>query len=348
MRLRILVIAALVLLTGVPAPMRTAAQPPPATKPPAAADVVRYGELGFAADAGVYIAADEGFFAEQGIRLEMSRFDSAALMVAPLSAGQLDVGDGAPSAALYNAINQGLELKIVADAGQNTANGGVVMIFSLRKDSPITSPAQLKGAKISLPARGISPETDLRALLRLGNLTMNDVDITLMSFADAVTALKNGSINMAMQVEPFATRIRNSDWGKTWMVDHQVHPNHQVAVILYGPQFVKAKPDVARRFMLAYVKGTRLYNDAFFKKDAAARTRVIKALVNHTPVKDAAMWNEMTYRAISPDGQVTMRSLQEDQEYFLETRLQKARVDLGKVVDMQYSEYAVKQLGPYR
>ncbi len=342
---RIVVIVLSLFIAGVYTSGRTEAQQAPAR--PQAADVVRYGELGFAADAAVYIAADEGLFAEQGIRLEMTRFDSAALMVAPLAAGQLDVGDGAPSAGLYNAISQGLELKIVADSGQNTASGGVVMIFSLRKDSPITSPAQLKGAKINLPAKGISPETDLRALLRLGKLNMSDVEIAQMSFADAVTALRNGSITMAMQVEPFGTRIRTSDWGKTWMVDNQVHPNHQVAVILYGPQFVKSRPEIARRFMTAYVKGARLYNDAFFKKDAAARARVLKALINHTPVKDPAVWNQMTYRAISPDGRVNMASLQEDQEYFLETKLQKAKVDLTKVVDLQYVEFANKQLGPY-
>ena len=42
---------------------RADAQQAPARPP--AADVVRYGELGFAADAAVYIAADEGLFAEQ-------------------------------------------------------------------------------------------------------------------------------------------------------------------------------------------------------------------------------------------------------------------------------------------
>ena len=345
MRSRIVVIVLSLLVAVASILDRAAAQA--VSAPPQATDVVRYGELGFTADAGVYIAADEGFFAEQGIRLEMSRFDSAAMMVAPLAASQLDVGNGAPSAALYDAISQGLDLKIVADAGQNTANGGVVMIFSLHKDSPITTPAQLKGAKVSLPAKGISPETDLRALLRLGNLNMTDVEIVLMSFADAATALRNGSITMAMQVEPFGTRIRTSDWGKTWMVDNQIHPNHQVAVLLYGPQFVKSKSDVAKRFMTAYVKGARLYNDAFFKKDAAAKERVLKALINHTPVKDPAVWNQMTYRAISPDGQVNMASLQEDQEYFLESKLQKAKVDLSKVVDSQYVEFANKQLGLY-
>jgi hypothetical protein len=36
-----------------------------------------------------------------------------------------------------------------------------------------------------------------------------------------------------------------------------------VAVLAYGPKFWRERPDVARRFMVAYLRSVRFYNDAF-------------------------------------------------------------------------------------
>src|SRR5947199_7394301 len=64
--------------TSAPAAPPAAAQPGPPRK-------VRYGELKLLSDAGVYLGVDEGYFAEQGIELELVNFDSAANMLDPLA-----------------------------------------------------------------------------------------------------------------------------------------------------------------------------------------------------------------------------------------------------------------------
>src|SRR5438445_2478703 len=55
-----------------------------------AATPVRIGTLGIIADAPFYIAVDRGYFAQLGLAPTLERFDTAAQMVAPLAAGQLD------------------------------------------------------------------------------------------------------------------------------------------------------------------------------------------------------------------------------------------------------------------
>ncbi len=82
---------------------------------------LRIGQVGGLSDAAIFIADDKGFFREQGIELEMARFNSAAQMVAPLATGQLDIGGGAPSVGLFNAIARGIPVKIVADKGNMNA-----------------------------------------------------------------------------------------------------------------------------------------------------------------------------------------------------------------------------------
>jgi NitT/TauT family transport system substrate-binding protein len=52
----------------------------------------------------------------------------------------------------------------------------------------------------------------------------------------------------------------------------QVYPGQQLAVVLYAGSFVKSVPEVARKFMLAYVKAARDYNDALSDGRSSDRT----------------------------------------------------------------------------
>ncbi len=324
----------------------TSGAPSPAPSPV----TVRLGQVGGISDAAIFIAIEKNYFKEQGIEIDPSRFDSAARMVAPLGAGQLDVGGGAPSAGLYNAVARDVPLKIVADKGNmNPGHGYEAMVVrkQLWDTGAIKGPADLKRKKVAIAARDISPEVTLDTFLRTGGLSVKDVDIVTMPFADMRQALANGSIDMAMPLEPFATQIAQTGIGVIWKRDDEIVPKHQVAVILYSPDFAK-KTDVARRFMLAYLKGARYYNDAFERKDAAKRKDAIGILVKSTPVKDEALYDKMVMPGIDPDGKVNLQSLNEEQDWFLQKGSQRARVDLGKVVDNQFAAYAVRQLGPYR
>src|SRR5437868_10501482 len=97
---------------------------------------VRYGELQILGDAGIYIALDQGFFAQQGLELEMVKFDSAVNMVPSLGTGQIEAGGGATSAGLLNAISRGVQLQVVADKGHldPTPPGFPVADLLVRKD----------------------------------------------------------------------------------------------------------------------------------------------------------------------------------------------------------------------
>jgi ABC-type nitrate/sulfonate/bicarbonate transport system substrate-binding protein len=98
-------------------PVAALAPSPGALPPPSAPETVHLGVLGSVSDAGIFVALERGYFREQGIELELSTFDSAARMVAPLGARQLDVGAGSHSAGLLNAVARGIPLKLVADKG---------------------------------------------------------------------------------------------------------------------------------------------------------------------------------------------------------------------------------------
>ena len=330
-----------------------AAQPTTATgQRPTALQKVRYGDLNLFSDAGVYIGMDEGFFAQQGIEVELTSFDSAANMVAPLATNQLEAGGGAPSAGLYNALRSGVNVRIVADKGHSdpTPPGFPVSIYLVRKAlvdrGQVKGIADLKGLRFAQPALGISPELDLVAFLKEGGLTPKDLETTVMSFPDMVAAFANDNLDFSFSVEPFATIALNQGTVVLMKYDYEVNPYHQVAVLLYSPEF--SKSDLAVKFMVAYLQGVRLYNDAFLKKEPAARDKAINAFMRHTPVKNRTLYDQMTLSALDPDGKMNLQSFDQQQDYFLSAGTQQGRVDIQSFIDLQHIEAAARQLGPYR
>src|SRR5690349_23730833 len=104
---------------GAPTPNngQAAAHAPTAVAPLSPPVHVRVGSLVTLALAPFLIAETRGYFAEEGLEVEYVRFDSGARQVAPLAAGQLEVGQGSHSAGLFNALASGIDLKIVAGNG---------------------------------------------------------------------------------------------------------------------------------------------------------------------------------------------------------------------------------------
>ncbi len=326
-----------------------AASPSPAAS--AGPVKVRLGQVGGVSDAAIFIADEKGYFREQGIDLERTPFDTAADMVGPLGTGQLEVGAGAPGAGLLNAIASQVPLKIVADKGRMDPGHGyeaMVVRKALWDQGVLKSPADLKGRKIAIASLNISTEVALDTFLRTGGLTVKDVDVIRLPHADMASALANGSIDMGLPIEPFVTQIAERKIGVIWKRNDEVVPKHQVAVILYSPKFTKDQPEAAKKFMLAYIKAARYYNDAFGKNDAAKKQDVVAILVRNTKVKDVALYDKMAMPGIDPNGKVNVDSLASQQEWYLQKGSQKARVDLKKVVDMSYADLAVQKLGAYK
>ena len=90
---------------------------------------VTVGAASTTSDAPIYIADKKGYFREEGLAAKVTNFRSAADMVAPLGIGQLDAGAGSASAGLYNAMLQGIKIKIVADKASSAPGYGATKIL---------------------------------------------------------------------------------------------------------------------------------------------------------------------------------------------------------------------------
>src|SRR4051812_13037334 len=78
---------------------------------------LRVGTYVTVSDAGLYVAAEKGYFRDQGIEVEFSKLDTGSIVMTSLASKAIDVAGGSPGAGIYNASRQGVDVKMVADKG---------------------------------------------------------------------------------------------------------------------------------------------------------------------------------------------------------------------------------------
>lgn len=329
------------------APQAVRYQPTP-LQPPV---TVKVGTVNATSDGGVFIALEKGYFRDEGIELDLTNFQTAAAMIAPLGTGQLDVATGAIAAGLFNAAAREVPLRIVADKGSTPSPEWDFVSLMVRTDlvesGAVRDYADLKGRTISSTSRGNSTEVEIMGALTKGGLTFEDINYTSLSFPDMISAFANGAIDAAIVIEPYVSRIESQGTAVRWRGNTDFAGNHQVAAIMYGPNFIRDQPEVARRWMIAYIRGVRDYNDAFGPK-RQGRDAVIGILAKHTVVKEPRDYEQMRPAGLDPDGKLELSSVANDLAYYQRSGQVTQPVELRGVIDTSYQEYAVQRLGPYQ
>ncbi len=322
--------------------------------PSAAQTKVRVGNVNTASDIGIYLAHKKGFFKAEGLDVEFIGFDTAARMIAPLGTGELDVGGGTVSAGLYNAYARKIGITIVADKGSSKPGYNFSQLM-VRKDlvdsGRYKTFADLKGLKIATAARGTGNAATLNFALKLGGLTFKDADIIELGFPQHAPAYANKAIDASITNEPSASLVEQR--GLALRVDKkdEVYPNHQTAVLLYSDTFRKNRPDIALKFMRAYIKGVRVYNDALKGGRIAGPNadEVVAALVEYSEIKDAKLHRETTPAACDPDGGLNIASLDDDLAFFkAEGVIEDKSITAATVIDTSFAQKVVAELGPYK
>jgi NitT/TauT family transport system substrate-binding protein len=311
---------------------------------------IKIGDVAASSAVGVYLAQDRGYFQEQGLNAEFLRFDSGALTVAPLSVGELDVGVGVVSAALFNAIGRGVEVRLVAPQSRYEL-GYSQLILNLRRDladrGVIRDFADLRGRTIAVLSLASTNELVLERALQRGGLTVNDVNLVPLGAGDQIPAFANGSIDAGLLTEPQATIAADRGVAVKWREAAEWSPGVQVSNILYGPNFTRRDVAAGQRFMLAYLKGVRDYYHAIIA-GRGDREAIIQTLMRYTPLQDRALYDRIVFVYIDPNLAFNEDDLRATIQWHLDRGLIERPVDLGTVIDGRFVQYALSVLGRYQ
>jgi NitT/TauT family transport system substrate-binding protein len=213
------------------------------------------------ANAPLFIADEEGFFAREGIKLEFVTLSTDLTQNIPaLEQEKVDAIAAQLNVGFFNAVAKGARARIVVDRGhvdpQSCDFTGIIGRGSLfTTDDPPAS--QLRGRRFAANPAGASGYLVARYLSAKG---MTNADIQFVSLPDNVQlqALQSGSIDAVFATEP---RFTQSLPGNRLIAPgNKYTPGLQYSFIVFGPSLLVTHRDLGQRFVNAYLRGVRQYN----------------------------------------------------------------------------------------
>lgn len=293
---------------------------------------VRVAYLPVISNGPLFIAKEEGYFAQQGINVEFIKFQSAPAALPALINGDIAVSGGQLSPGLVNAIIKGTHVRIVADKGRASAGScnpiGLVVRRELYERGTVTKASDLKGKKImasSDQSYGIS------RILEMGNLTPDDVEIVNMEFAAGVVALANGAIDAGILSEPYITQATNSG-SAVMLIPTPVYSPDWPAPLYYGPAILDRDPELGRRFMVAYLMGVKQYNQGKTERN-------LEILQNYTRI-DRDLLMKSCWMPVSDNGDLPVKPVREYLDWMYTNKKISQNLDDDQVFDTSYVIYA--------
>ena len=319
-----------------------------------AADAVRLAVTKNAGDVGIYIALDRGLFAAENIDPQVTEFDTGARMVAPLATGELDVGTLPGSAALYNAAARQIDTRVVADRSRS-GPGNLYQSLVVRKDlvesGRFKGYADLKGLKMAVPAPGINVLSIVNEAAKKGGLKYDDIEKVFVTLPQQVAAFRNKSVDVSILIEPFSTILLRSGDVVRFASTEDFNPGAEFTYMVYSEKFARDRPELARRFMRAYVRALRVFNDSIENgrwKDTPLAADTIGLLAKRLEVQPEQVRTFYPH-AVDPDGRVNLDAMRKELEFFRAHGLVTSPdITVEKLADMQWVEAAVKDLGPWK
>lgn len=214
----------------------------------------------------LFVAAEKGYFAEQGLQVELQRVRNVDEMLAPLSTGQLDISLTGATTGFFNAMQQALDFRIVAggNAAVNTSKGDPVLVVSkaLMDSGAVSTVADLKGRKLAINLRGSALEYLLSKALEQAGLTLDDVELVTIPGGEMLAALANGAVDGAIAGGLNTQRMINEGVAVKLLADNEIIQSGQGGVVVVGQRLLQpANREVTIRILVAFLQAVRDLNE---------------------------------------------------------------------------------------
>ena len=304
-------------------------------------------EDGSASGAGFYIANEKGYFDDYNIEVEFVSFANSDDMLPALASGEVDIAGGISSAAFFNAIAQGIDVKIIADKGHNAKGRSYfTFVIGADKQDEIKDYSDLKGKRVAVSGEHGVDDYIYQLMLEHAGLAKDEVEFVLMpDFGTMLAAIENGSIDAALNIEPLITQGVSQGLHARFGDATDFAPEAQIAMVLGAPQFMNDEQDVSLRFMAAYLKGVRDYNDAFIKGEG--KDEIIDIMTKYTALKDPAVWEDVFVTGLNPDGKMFIGDIRDQYEMYKKNGAIRGEFKFDEAIDTSITEKAVEIIGEY-
>ena len=292
--------------------------------------------------ATLYVAIERGYMREQGIEIDLQRVASGTEALAFLAQDRLDVGAIGLAAAIFNAFNRKLDLRIVASTSTWGQRHGTRILtrVDLFDSGEVRSVRELKGRRVAI-AGGPGSAGHYLFLLgaRRGGIGARDFELVNLPNPEHGPTLRAGRVDASLTGSPFASAALAQFMARPLLENFA--PGTATTVFAYSGGFMKNRPEVATRFLIALIQAARsMQGPKYLETDNVA------AYKKYTGVRDEVLQAEPAL-LYDPNMGIVTSSLVDMEKTFREAGMAdySAAIPLETMVARRFQQDAVKRLG---
>jgi NitT/TauT family transport system substrate-binding protein len=251
----------------------------------AAQEKIRLGLLPFSESLAAVIADKQGFFKEEGLDVEIAKFESGAIAVPVLQSGRMDIVLS-NTVSTFQAVEQGLDAVVLAPgAVVREAPPDTTTALIVRKGA-IKSLKELEGKRIAVNVINSSAWLHMVATLDKHGVDRAKVRFSEVPFPQMNDPLLNGQLDAVGQVEPFRSALMAT--GNAEIVSWtyvETAPNTDITQYVALAPWVEKNRATAAKFVRALTKGAQ-----FAASNEAATRDINQQFTNLNPaLKDKVL-----------------------------------------------------------
>lgn len=198
----------------------------------------------------LYVAAEQGYFEEAGLTVEILPVNSATERDQLIASNQADGMINEVMSTLY-ANRSETQVQIVRTARAADAENRVFSVLASAASGATTIP-DLMATQIGISESTIIEYVTDRLLEAEGYDLQQFEKVNIPSIPDRLALLNSGELGAATLPEPATTLATGT--GAVIIIDDSAHPEFGYSTIAFRQEFVDENPQLVRRFLEAYEK----------------------------------------------------------------------------------------------
>jgi NitT/TauT family transport system substrate-binding protein len=223
----------------------------------AAQDVVKIGYLRIVMSIPTFIAQEKGFFADEGLKVELVPFNSGSAIIDALVASRIDANCGSSMTGHWFAAQVAPDrFKIFLTLGVRPGKKDRSFVVVVKKDSPLQNLKDLKGKKVGTYP-GATSVALARAVVRT-QINPEEVIFTEVPPPNMVPALAAGQIDAFFTPEPSGMMAVSKGIGRYLMKGPlsllKLKRGFPGMAFSFSAKFLEERPEDARKVKAAMDK----------------------------------------------------------------------------------------------
>ncbi len=312
----------------------------------ALAEPVKLGVLRFTSHAGNFVAVERGYFAEEGLEVELEYFQAAGPMAVAIASGDIDFGVTAVSGALINLAEKGA-IKVIGGAltEEPGISGQKILVSSAAFEAGVTTPADLGGRSFAITQTGSSFHYMASQIAAAEGFPTDAMRLTPLQKVGAIIgALKSGQVDAWTIVPHIAVGLDASGGARIIGEVADYIPDYQVTTVFTSARNAAERRDLVERFLRSYSRGVADFNAALVDRTegetgAEAMTRLLHEYIYaDRPYEDAAPSIQAGAMRLQPNARLSVASVRDQLEWFQAEGLVSDAITLDMLVDQSFVE----------